>query len=88
MLTPDDITLELTCYACPEQYDAYDPHGHQIGYLRLRHGAFTVEMPDVGGRLVYEAEPQGDGRFTDEERPRYLLAAKQALCAALHPEED
>ena len=35
------IKLTLTCTACPEQYDAlYE--GKVVGYLRLRHGSFTV----------------------------------------------
>jgi hypothetical protein len=78
------IRLELTCEAFPEQYDAYDASGRRVGYLRLRHGKFTVEYPDIGGRLVYSAEPQGDGQFTDTERGRYLATAIQALATAIH----
>ena len=42
------LKLVLTCGACPEQYDAFDGE-RQVGYLRLRHGHFTVTCPDVGG---------------------------------------
>lgn len=73
-----EIRLELTCSACPEQYDA-TYSGQQVGYLRLRHGNFTVECPDVGGKLVYEAQPEGDGIFEDEERDYYLSAAKMKI---------
>lgn len=75
----DDITLYKTCDACPEQYEALGPDGNQIGYLRLRHGSFTVECPDCGGKLVYSGEPDGDGIFEDYERETYLSAAKVAI---------
>lgn len=73
-----EVRLIKTCDACPEQYDAY--LGTQmIGYLRLRHGRFTVEYPDSGGDLVYWANPQGDGVFDCEERDIYLTTAVIAL---------
>jgi hypothetical protein len=73
------IRLEMTCGACPEQYDAFDETGKQVGYLRLRHGSFTVECPDVGGTEVYSANPDGNGIFTAAEREFYLTAAKSAI---------
>ena len=76
------INLDLTCGACPEQYDAL-LGGEQVGYLRLRHGYFYASVPDVGGRVVYEAEPEGDGIFADHERDGYLHKAKLAIAAAL-----
>lgn len=72
------IRLRCTCSWCPEQYDAYDG-AERVGYLRLRHGIFTVESPDVGGTLIYEASPQGDGRFEDAERDYYLRFAVDAI---------
>lgn len=67
-----------TCDACPEQYDAlYD--GKNVGYLRLRHGNFYVQCPDVGGETVYDAKPQGNGMFEDDEREYYLVSAQQAI---------
>jgi hypothetical protein len=67
-LTAGDIRLERTCYACPEQYDAYGPDGRKVAYLRLRHGRLTVDMPHAGGQTVYSAERAGDGIFADGER--------------------
>ena len=58
--------------ACPEQYDVLDSHGNQVAYLRLRHGSYTVSVPDVGGKILYQAFPQGDGFFDDDERVKYL----------------
>ena len=70
--------LLLTCYACPEQYDVFLGET-QIGDLRLRHGSFTAEYPDVGGELVYKSYTAGDGGFLDDEREHYLVHAVEAL---------
>ena len=77
--TCNGIKLVRTCFACPEQYDALDANGTQIGYLRLRHGEFTVEVPAVRGKQVYVALPDGDGMFDDDEREKYLIAAIEAI---------
>lgn len=71
----DGVVFELTCEACPEQYDAFID-GQKIGYLRLRNGYFRV---DYLGATVYAAEPEGDGIFKSEERNFYLRAAAHAL---------
>lgn len=75
----DGLTLVLTCGACPEQYDVFNTKDEQVGYLRLRHGNFTVECPDVRGTLVYAAQPKGDGIFEYEEREFYLTEAVKAI---------
>jgi hypothetical protein len=72
-------TLELTCEACPEQYDVYVDHDTKVAYLRLRHGRFRCSVPDVFGTVVYESTPEGDGSFTDEERPIELQKAVDAI---------
>lgn len=74
--------LELTCAACPEQYDVFDTQGNQVGYLRLRHGVFTATVPDVvGGECVYRANVLGDGRFNNSERHGYLTLAIEHIQA-------
>jgi len=77
------ITFKQTSGACPEQYDALDEKGNTIGYLRLRHGHFTVEHPDVHGEVVYEAKTKGDGMFTEDERDFYLNQARERLSELL-----
>lgn len=67
--------LNKTCIACPEQYDVYY-NDHEVGYLRLRHGVFTVDCFD---KQVYTANPEGDGVFMDEERDLYLTEALNAI---------
>ena len=73
------INLVRTCYACPEQYYAFDDAGKMVGYFRLRHGHFSVDYPDCGGKTVYEAEPRCDGMFELDEREGFLIAGIEAL---------
>lgn len=72
------LNLVLTCTACPEQYDVFSGD-KLVGYLRLRHGYFSADVPDAGGRTVYEAEPKGDGLFEQDEREYYLDKAVEAI---------
>jgi len=79
--------LKLTCTSYPEQYDVFlgDEGGEQIGYLRLRHGYFRAEYPDVLGYEVYGSELAsghrfgGRGEFEDHERLHQLTEAVNAL---------
>jgi plasmid stability protein len=75
---PVVVRLVETCSAYPEQYDAFIGE-EKVGYLRLRHSHFRVECPDVWGETVYEASPNGDGMFDDDERAQYLEAAQMAI---------
>lgn len=72
------IELRQTCGACPEQYDAYVGET-MVGYLRLRHGAFSVTCPDASGEDVYIIAPNDDGIFDDDERDKYLTYAKAVI---------
>lgn len=81
--TIEDIRLEETCEACPEQYDAFIGD-KQVGYLRLRHGWFTVDFPDCGDETIYIASPKGDGIFDSDEREFYLMEAKEAIINKLN----
>jgi len=74
------LRLEITCVACPEQYDVY-LGDVQVGYLRLRYGEFRADYPDCGGVTVYEDKPEGNSMFKDYERDRYLAEAAAALLA-------
>lgn len=78
-VTIDGLECRCTCPACPEQYDVFEGDV-QVGYLRLRHGGFSADVPDCGGEQVYYTEDQnGDGQFDDEERDRFLSAAVVAI---------
>lgn len=69
-----------TCGACPEQYDVYKGK-NQVGYVRLRSGAFRVDAPDCGGATVL-SEDYGDGlcgSFSSQDRAPALERAASAL---------
>ena len=70
--------IETSC-GCPEQYNVVDTSNQMVGYWRLRHGHFTVEVPDCGGKLILSEYPDGDGSFTDEERATYFSKAILAM---------
>lgn len=80
------IELTLTCSACPEQYDAM-LNGQPVGYLRLRHGYFTVACPDVGNDVVYGSRTKGDGCFDKDERHAELNKAVLAIYKWLSEQE-
>lgn len=73
-----ELRLEMTCGACPEQYDAF-MGDEMVGYLRLRHGYFSVRCPDAGGEEVFDGYPKGDGIFDADERDYFLTKAKAAI---------
>lgn len=80
----DKYTLEMTCGACPEAYDVF-LHGREVGYMRLRHGNFTVEAKT---RQVYSAKPDGDGLFDTGERDHYIFMGLKAINELVDPEGD
>lgn len=73
------LKLVQTCGACPEQYDVLDENHNVVGYLRLRHGFFSVDFPHCGDETIYEACPKGDGSFEFDEREFYLTEAVKAI---------
>jgi hypothetical protein len=74
--------FELTCLACPEQYDVYQGT-EQVAYVRLRHGNLRVYHPDAGGELLYHQRFYDDdykGCFdNDEEANKYLSEIAGAI---------
>ena len=86
--TDGEYTIKSTCGACPEQYDMLDSVGETVGYFRLRHGRFTVEFPDVGGKLVYSSNPDGDGMFNDYEREYYITKGYLAVLKEITKEVE
>lgn len=74
--------LQLTCSACPEQYDVFFD-GNKAGYLRLRHGRFTLEYPDCMEELLLDEYPDGDGMFEQQERLVFLTKALRAIQARM-----
>jgi len=75
----DGFKLICTSTACPEQYDVFDAVGKKVGYLRLRHGMFRVDVPDCGGETIYRSYAKGDGTFEENERMDELRKAVDAI---------
>lgn len=74
-----DIKLIKTSSAFPEQYLAVDSKNRTIGHMRLKHKEFRVECPDLGGKVVFSGNPDGQGAFREYERQWYLDAARGAI---------
>lgn len=54
------FTFELTCEACPEQYDVWLGERQQlVGYVRYRSGILRADHPECGGTVVLR-EQLGD----------------------------
>ena len=77
-----------TSEAFPEQYEAFDESGNQVGYLRLRHSWFRVDYPKNGGATIYEAHSKGDGIFEDDERGFFLQEAYNSIVRKLSRVND
>lgn len=75
------LHFELTCQACPEQYDVFDEHDKIVAYVRLRWGHLRIYCPDVGGTLIYEQsfDDEYKGIFNDEEREFYFPEIHKAI---------
>ena len=77
------LKLVQTSPACPEQYEAFDEEGNQVGYLRLRNGRFRVDFPEHGQETIYEAHPKGDGVFQEDELSFFLQESYNAIVRKL-----
>ena len=91
--TYKNLEFELTCYACPEQYDVFDlaNNRNQVGYVRLRWGNLRCDYPDVNGDTIYKfsfAELEDSYYkgcfFCTEEREKYLKEIAEAILERLH----
>lgn len=81
MIDASKLDFQLTCGACPEQYDVmYE--GKLVGYVRLRWGSLTLECPDAGDNLVYEHSWSDTfkGAFEDDcERKDFLMTIREKI---------
>ena len=76
------LRFEMTCMACPEQYDVFDGD-KLVGYVRLRYSNLNVQCPNAGGDTVYSAEIGESGWdgcfFDDAQREVHLKLAEAAI---------
>lgn len=79
-----NLHFELTCQACPEQYDVVDLDADNkiVAYVRLRWGVLRCDVPDVGGETIFRHEFDDglQGMFwSEEEREHYLGLVLKAI---------
>ena len=69
------LKFNLTCSACPEQYDVENSEARIVGYIRLQHGSLTCEYPSVGGELIYSHffDDVWQGNFESDDQREYHL---------------
>ncbi len=81
------LKFECTSGACPEQYDVYAGKV-QVGYVRLRYGALSLETPSCGGKELMEHEFDEAllGRFESGSQ-RFAWLTKIALMLIMEPKE-
>lgn len=83
LFSKNGLEIKMTCPACPEQYEVFK-NEKQVAYFRLRHGEFRVDYPTCGEETIFEAEPNGDGIFDDNERLVYLSKAMRQVLLKLN----
>lgn len=82
------ITLTKTCDAFPEQYDAHDESGSQVGYIRNRHGSFEVSCPGCWPcEVVLSEDAAPIGCFEDDKRDDCLRRAVDAIIKWMERDE-
>lgn len=91
IVIPEGFSVELTCSACPEQWDIFFD-GRQVGYLRCRRSRWQLHYPDLDfdhktrqwiGEVVFDEEwhPEispYESNF-DDERPAIFKRVFDAL---------
>ena len=80
-----EITLVKTSAAFPEQYDALDQTGNEVGYIRLRRGYLEVYCPDAGAPqpiYTYTYPFSGLTEFPSEEERQWQLELIKKCIAA------
>lgn len=73
------MKLNLTCGACPEQYELLDDDGVVIGSFRLRHGTFHARLQPSDEIVYLTRELRSDGIFEGDERREHMIPAINAV---------
>lgn len=77
----DGLTFNLTCMACPEQYDVYDGEKY-IAYIRLRWGYLAVYPNVESDEIIYSYNWEDNpykGCFEGSEREHHLPLIAKAI---------
>ena len=70
------LLFKQTCVCSPEQYDIID-NNQKIGYCRLRHGIFTVNILDK--EIFRKINVNGKDFFEENERSIYINHAAELV---------
>lgn len=80
-----NFTWNLTCSACPEQYDIYLNEGPAVAYVRLRWGCLSVN-PYIDGQIdwnteiySHQFEDTRKGCFDGTEKEKYQKEIEKAI---------
>lgn len=96
MYTKENLNIQLTSSACPEQYDIYLSEGEGVwalvGYIRLRHWELRVDYygKDKENKIeetIYEYTFDDGFKgvfYTEEERETYLNIIKEKILERLN----
>ena len=60
----------MTCEACPVQFDIYNNYGDKIAYFRFRGGILSVNNYDgdeIGDDLIYLDDVTYEGSYLNQE---------------------
>lgn len=60
----------MTCEACPVQFDIYNNHGDKIAYFRFRGGILSVNNyngDEIGDDLIYLDDVTYEGSYLNQE---------------------
>lgn len=60
----------MTCEACPVQFDIYNNYGDKIAYFRFRGGILSVNNYDgdeIGEDLIYIDDVTYEGSYLNQE---------------------
>lgn len=60
----------MTCEACPVQFDIYNNHGDKVAYFRFRGGILSVNNyngDEIGDDLIYLDDVTYEGSYLNQE---------------------
>lgn len=83
-----DLLFEMTCSACPEQYEVY-LNDRQVGYVRLRYGVLRVDYPECLDETIYVKKigEEYTGQFeSNGQRDYYLNLIADLIWEKIHKE--
>lgn len=87
------MNLEMTCEACPEQYDLKSLLDmKQLAYMRLRWSHFRCDYPDCQDETIYSAMIDDSGWtgefYNEEQRIIFLTKAIRKVIERIRRKDE